>query len=67
MSCQSAAALHTVTTGGFDCGFLPSGNTNTNEVSYSGTRMMLSVVVLSHNQDLKSNRLKTGCSCNLAE
>lgn len=37
------------------------------EVSYSGTRMMLRVVVLSHNQDLKSNHLKIGCSCNLAE
>lgn len=56
MSWQSAAALYAATAGGFDCGFLPNGNTNPNEVSYSGTRMMLRVIVLSHNQDLKSNK-----------
>lgn len=36
--------------------FLSNGNTSPNEVSYSGTRMRLREIVLSHNQDLKSNK-----------
>lgn len=56
VSWQSAAALYTGKTGGFDCVFLSNGNTNPNEVSYSGTRMRLREMVLSHDQDLKSNK-----------
>lgn len=56
MSWQSAAALYTGITGGFGWVFLSNGNTNPNEVSYSGTWMMLRVIVLSHNQDLKSSK-----------